>query len=158
MDKPRRTLALEKLASETLRTHPLRRVVIALVVVAAATFLFTLKHEGKKAQEVIAVKQAATAQERAELNEKIAERLPKQLGGPSQNKDQVALVARVAHAIATKSDASKAGITFTYHLMAEPNSINIYAASGGQIYITTASTRANSKSALSMPSCGMNTA
>ena len=131
MDKPPRTQTIETLLKETRRISPRRWFLMAVVALAAGIYLFTLKHEGEQVR-------ASTAEERAALNAEIGERLPKQLGGKSDNKEQVALIERVSQAIATRSDASKATTPLTFHLMAEPNSINIYGLGDGDIYITTA--------------------
>lgn len=131
MDKPARTHAIEKLLNETRRISPRRWFLMAVVALAAGIYLFTLKHEGEQVR-------TTTAQERATLDAEISERLPKLLGGASKNTEQLALVARVAAAITTHSDASKAPTPLTFHLMAEPNSINIYGLADGNIYVTTA--------------------
>jgi len=137
MEKPRRTLALEMRLSQALRTRP-RRVVALLVAVLLATLLLaSLKWQGGRERTQLAAVQALTAQQQAAAAAQVAAYVPQQWGGASTNKTQSALVARVALALTSKSDAGKANPPLHFHLMAEANSLNIYAL-GGEIYLTTA--------------------
>lgn len=138
MDKPRRTQMLETLLAETRKVGPRRKLLMLVAVAVAAGYLLTLKQGAQKEHAGQAAQKAAVEQARAATNEEIVEAMRTRFGGPSQNKDQVALVTRVGELIARKSDAAKAGKAVAFHLVSEPNSINAFGLADGNVYMTTA--------------------
>lgn len=115
-----------------------RKILAAALIIAAAGYLIAVKHGAKQDEATEAVAKSFTGQQRDAMNIEIAKSLDAKYGGASTNRDQIALVSRVGNAIATTSDAKVAKIKFRFHLLAEPDSINLYALSSGDIYVTTA--------------------
>jgi predicted Zn-dependent protease len=116
-----------------------RRKFLAIgLAVAACVYLLTLKHGVTEEQETREIGRHVTNQQRDLLNEEIVKALNKNYKGESRNSDQTALVNRVGAAIITQSEAKDAHMKFRFHLLAEPDSINLYGLSTGDIYITTA--------------------
>lgn len=136
--KPRRTQMLEKLIADARRIHPRRRIIMIALVLATALYLTTLKEGGEQERATKAVANSISAQQRQATNGEIIAAMERDFGGPSSNKDQVALVARVGGTILEKTDAGKAAKPMKVILLAEPDHINIYGLSSGEIYITTA--------------------
>lgn len=136
--KPRRTLMLEKLIADARRIHPRRRIIMVALVLATALYLTTLKEGGEQERATKAVASSISAQQREATNAEIIAAMERDFGGESANKDQVALVARVANTLREKTDAGKAAKPINVILLAEPDHINIYGLSSGEIYITTA--------------------
>ena len=116
-----------------------RRKFLAIgLAVAACIYLLTLKHGVTEEQEARDAGKEVTRQQREVINEDIEKALSKKYHGESSNRDQVALVARVGNAINTQSEAKDSKVKLKFHLLAEPDSINLYGLSTGDVYITTA--------------------
>lgn len=64
--------------------------------------------------------------------------LAQQHGGASRDAEGQATVTRVGTAIVERSDASKGGYPYKFHLLADPNTVNAFALPGGQVFITKA--------------------
>jgi predicted Zn-dependent protease len=111
----------------TKRTRAHRRVMAVLAVLLLG--LVGLKYASE--QEVSVAREQAKQQ-----HEAIARAMAAEYKGESIQLDQRALVARVGKAFAEKSDGKKHPLQF--HLLAEPNAINLFALSSGDIYLTTA--------------------
>lgn len=115
-----------------------RLIGFALVVGAIALVLGNLKmgaHEekAKNDADIAAIRAEAKAAEAAGIKE-----TARLYGGLSNNGDQRALLTRVSSAFTTKSDAKKSPVPLRFHLLAEADDINLFAASSGDIYVTTA--------------------
>ena len=116
-----------------------RRKVLAIgLAVAACLYLITLKHGVTQEQETRDVAKHITDQQRDQINGDILKALSKNYHGESSDRRQVELVTRVGNAIATQSDAKNSPVKLKFHLLAEPDSINLYGLSSGDVYITTA--------------------
>ena len=148
LEKPAADLAGEPAAAEqeTLEKRPLaaphittkRKILAVALAVAATGYLVAVKHgaeQDKKTQDVV---KSLSAQQRNVMNGEIRDAMEKHYGGMSDKREQVALVTRVGTSIATTSDAKNSTIKFKFHLLAEKDSINMYALSSGDIYVTTA--------------------
>ncbi len=114
-------------ATQTKR-HRTRRIVLGCLAMALLV-LAGLKYASHQ-EEAAAV---AQAQQR---HDDITRAMAADYKGESTQMDQRALVARVGEAFAKKSDGKTHPLRF--HLLAEPNAINLFALSSGDIYITTA--------------------
>lgn len=122
------------------KTRLSRKRILFMVAIAAigAALLSTLKQTATEEKKQIALTAAEikTAQLKAEAEG--AKLLLAQYRGLSTNGDQRALLTRVATAYTTKSDAGKSIVPLKFILLAEPNAINLYATSTGEVYVTTA--------------------
>ncbi len=138
MEKPRRTQLLEKLINDTRRIKPRRRILMIALAIAAGGYLMTLKQGVEVERETVTVAKSISAQQREATNGEVSDAMKKDFGGISENKDQQALVARVAGTVIGKTDAAKAAKPIRVILLAEPDHLNLYALSSGEIYLTTA--------------------
>jgi predicted Zn-dependent protease len=59
-----------------------------------------------------------------------------QMGGVSRNAQAVALVQRVGELLVKQSFAAKSPYTFSFHVLADPKTVNAFALPGGPIFIT----------------------
>lgn len=115
-----------------------RRKVLAIgLTIAACIYLLTLKHGVMSEQETRDVAKKLITQQRDQINEDMQRAFKKSYRGESRNKDQVALVERVGSTIVAQSDAKNSRLKLKFHLLAEPDSINVFGLSSGDIYITT---------------------
>jgi len=111
---------------------------IALAVALVAVVGFGIYSQTRGPATVAPTKTKLTAEQ---LNEKAVEMqqfILKKYGGESTNIQQRDLVARVANAIVTKTDAKDAVKGMRFHLLADSNAINSFALPTGDVYITTA--------------------
>jgi predicted Zn-dependent protease len=136
--KPRRTQMLEKLIADARRIHPRRKILTIALAIVAAGYLMTIKQGAVQEQQTLEEVKVKQAERREATNAEINDAMGDDFGGPSTNKDQVALVARVAATIIEKTDAGKAAKPMRVMLLAEPDHINLYGLSSGEIYLTTA--------------------
>ncbi len=111
-----------------------RKLMIIGIVFIAIGGLVVLKHEGKKATQQL----SAEIDKNAVSDEEIKRAMLKEYGGISKNAEQVALVERVGGVILEKISARKNIPPIHFHVVAEANSINLFALPGGDIYVTTA--------------------
>jgi predicted Zn-dependent protease len=58
------------------------------------------------------------------------------MGGVSRNREAAALVERVGAALVRESIASRSPYRFSFHVLADPKTINAFALPGGPIFIT----------------------
>lgn len=115
-----------------------QKIIMVLVVLVGGAGLFTLKTTAKvENAEMVQAKRTASAQ-RATDDAIIYDTLMKHYGGLSSNGEQKALVGRVGTAIRGKLDPKSTAPAMRFHLLAEPNSINLFALSTGDVFITTA--------------------
>lgn len=118
--------------------RPRYTIFMVVLALAAGWFLGNLK-QGSQQEKIARQERAANALiTRDAINQQIEALASSKLGGESKNYEQRMLVARVGNAINTKTDVTKSGKPLHFHLLAEPNAINLYALSTGDIYITTA--------------------
>lgn len=115
-----------------------RKVLAIILAIAACTYLLTLKHGVTQEEKTRDSAKRIIDQQRDQINEDITKAFRKSYKGESSNHQQNALVERVGTAIATQSDAKNSKVKLKFHLLAEPDSINIYGLSTGDVYITTA--------------------
>lgn len=121
------------------RSAPKSRFIIAaLVGVIAIGFLAFLKQESMREQTVLDAEMAADEIQRLKDAKQTSVTLTKAYKGKSRNTTQQELVARVGKALTERSDAKASSKRFAFHLLAEPNAINLFAFSNGDIYLTAA--------------------
>lgn len=111
------------------------RLVIALVIalVSVVTYFSTTSENpltGEK-QRV-----ALTPEQEIALGYKSAPEMAAQMGGLSRNREAAALVQRIGERLARQSIAAKSPYKFSFHVLADPKTINAYALPGGPIFIT----------------------
>lgn len=115
-----------------------RYIVMGVIAVIGIGFVVNMKSNAKRVDAEQAVIKAAAKEQREAKNADIIKQLAASYKGESTNAQQLALVAKVGQAIATKSDAKNRPQPLKFHLLAEPNAINLFALSSGDVYITTA--------------------
>jgi len=79
---------------------------------------------------------ALKPEEEVALGLKSAPQMAAQMGGVSRNRDAVALVERMGAALVRDSIASRSPYRFSFHVLADPRTINAFALPGGPIFIT----------------------
>lgn len=123
-----------------LRPQLSRKQIILMVLVAlvGGAVLLTLKSTAKQESAEIAIAKQNAAEQRAIEAESISETILKRYGGISTNTEQKALVGRVGTAIRSKVDPKSTAPAMRFLLLAEPNSINLFALTNGDVYLTTA--------------------
>lgn len=131
---PRRPTHLSASYAMT-RRRKLALVMVCLITAAGLTYL---KEQSNREQAVINATAAAEKQRVAEQLTKINEALPITYQGESTNAEQQALVAKIGEAFNEKTEAKKRATPLKFHLLAEPNAINLFALPSGDVYITTA--------------------
>jgi predicted Zn-dependent protease len=115
-----------------------QKIIMALVVLVGGAGLWTLKSTAKVENAQIVAAKRNAAEERAAAEAVIYDTLMKRYGGVSNNAEQKALVGRVGTAIRNKIDPKSTAPAMRFHLLAEPNSINLFALSTGDVFVTTA--------------------
>src|SRR5688572_32242791 len=65
-----------------------------------------------------------------------ASQMAAQMGGLSQNEKARVLVRQVGDSLVAKSFAAKSPYKFSFHLLADPRTVNAFALPGGPIFIT----------------------
>ena len=79
---------------------------------------------------------ALKPEEEIALGLKSAPQMAAQMGGVSRNPQAKALVERIGAALVRDSIASKSPYRFSFHVLADPQTINAFALPGGPIFIT----------------------
>jgi predicted Zn-dependent protease len=79
---------------------------------------------------------ALKPEEEVALGLKSAPQMAAQMGGVSRNREAAALVERVGAALVRESIASRSPYRFSFHVLADPKTINAFALPGGPIFIT----------------------
>lgn len=117
-----------------------RKITAVMAIVAVLGIAFLLQMKTKSDASVAEAKAAkiVAQKERDAANVEINNAILQSYRGLSKNGQQKALVARVGSAILTKSDVKNLAVGVRFHLLAEPNSINVFALSTGDVYVTTA--------------------
>lgn len=115
-----------------------RYIVMGLIAAIGIGFVVNMKSNAKRVDAEQAAAKAVVKEQREAHNADIVKQLTASYKGVSTNAQQLALVAKVGTAIATKSDARNHQPSLKFHLLAEANSITLFALSSGDIYVTTA--------------------
>ena len=79
---------------------------------------------------------AMTPEQEINLGYKSAPEMAAQMGGVSRNAQAVALVQRVGETLVKQSVAAKSPYKFSFHVLADPKTVNAFALPGGPIFIT----------------------
>jgi predicted Zn-dependent protease len=111
-----------------------RLVVAALIALAALVSYFgrtTLNPVTGETQRV-----AMTPEEEVALGLKAAPEMAAQMGGVSRNAEARALVQRVGGKLARGAFAAKSTYQFSFHVLADPRTVNAFALPGGPVFIT----------------------
>ena len=122
-------------------SKPARRhsVTVMLMVIALAVGVMAyVKQRSEKMHAEQAAAAALTKQQRDAATAAIMQSIAHSYRTLSNNQQQLALVERVGAALASKSDARLSPVRLKFHLLSEPDAINLFALSSGDIYITTA--------------------
>ena len=111
------------------------RLVIALVIALMAIITyFSSTSENPLTGEKQRV--AMTPEQEIALGYQSAPQMAAQMGGVSQNEKARALVRQVGDSLVAKSFAAKSPYKFSFHLLADPRTVNAFALPGGPIFIT----------------------
>ena len=79
---------------------------------------------------------ALSPEQEVALGAKSAPEMAAQMGGLSRNGEATALVRRVGERLVSRSFASKSPYRFSFHVLADPKTVNAFALPGGPIFIT----------------------
>ena len=79
---------------------------------------------------------AMSPEQEIALGYKSAPQMAAQLGGLSQNEKARALVRQVGEGLVARSVAAKSPYKFSFHVLADPRTVNAFALPGGPIFIT----------------------
>jgi predicted Zn-dependent protease len=79
---------------------------------------------------------AMTPEQEIALGYKSAPQMAAQMGGLSQNPQARALVQRLGEKLVAQSFAAKSPYKFSFHVLADPRTINAFALPGGPVFIT----------------------
>ena len=79
---------------------------------------------------------ALSPEQEIALGYKSAPQMAAQLGGLSQNEKARALARRVGEGLVARSVAAKSPYKFSFHVLADPRTVNAFALPGGPIFIT----------------------
>ncbi|HTG97441.1 MAG TPA: M48 family metallopeptidase [Burkholderiales bacterium] len=79
---------------------------------------------------------AMTPEQEIALGYQSAPQMAAQMGGVSRNAQAVALVQRVGEGLVRQSVAAKSPYKFSFHVLADPKTVNAFALPGGPVFIT----------------------
>ena len=79
---------------------------------------------------------AMTPEQEIALGYQSASQMAAQMGGVSRNAQAVALVQRMGEALVRESFAAKSPYKFSFHVLADPKTVNAFALPGGPVFIT----------------------
>src|SRR5687768_9141010 len=79
---------------------------------------------------------AMTPEQEVALGYKSAPQMAAQMGGLSQNEKARALVRQVGEKLVAESFAAKSPYKFSFHVLADPRTVNAFALPGGPVFIT----------------------
>jgi predicted Zn-dependent protease len=111
------------------------RVVIAVII---ALFAIVTYFSSTSENPLTGEKQrvAMTPEQEIAIGYKSAPEMAAQMGGVSRNAQAVALVQRVGDVLVKQSVAAKSPYKFSFHVLADPKTVNAFALPGGPIFIT----------------------
>ena len=111
------------------------RVVIAVIIALFAIITyFSSTSENPLTGEKQRV--AMTPEQEIALGYQSAPQMAAQMGGISRNAQAVALVQRVGEHLVRQSVAAKSPYKFSFHVLADPKTVNAFALPGGPVFIT----------------------
>ena len=111
------------------------RLLIALVLVVASLFTYfssTSENPFTGEKQRVALK----PEQEIALGYKSAPEMAAQMGGLSKNQEARALVGRIGAKLVQQTAASKSPYKFSFHVLADPRTVNAFALPGGPIFIT----------------------
>ncbi len=111
-----------------------RLVIGAVIALFAIITYFTSTSENPLTGEKQRV--AMTPEQEITIGYKSAPEMAAQMGGVSRNAQAVALVQRVGDLLVKQSVAAKSPYKFSFHVLADPKTVNAFALPGGPIFIT----------------------
>jgi predicted Zn-dependent protease len=111
-----------------------RLVIAAIIALFAIISYFGTSSENPLTGEKQRV--ALTPEQEIALGYKSAPEMAAQMGGVSRNAQAVALVQRVGDLLVKQSVAAKSPYKFSFHVLADPKTVNAFALPGGPIFIT----------------------
>jgi len=111
-----------------------RLVVAAIIALFAIISYFGSTSENPLTGEKQRV--AMTPEQEIALGYQSAPQMAAQMGGLSRNSQAVALVQRVGDGLVRQSVAAKSPYKFSFHVLADPKTVNAFALPGGPIFIT----------------------
>ena len=111
-----------------------RLVVAAIIALFAIVTYFGSTGENPLTGEKQRV--AMTPEQEIALGYKSAPEMAAQMGGVSRNAQAVALVQRVGDGLVRQSVAAKSPYRFSFHVLADPKTVNAFALPGGPVFIT----------------------
>jgi len=111
-----------------------RLVVAAIIALFAIVTYFGSTSENPLTGEKQRV--AMTPEQEIALGYKSAPEMAAQMGGVSRNAQAVALVQRVGEGLVRQSVAAKSPYKFSFHVLADPKTVNAFALPGGPVFIT----------------------
>ena len=111
-----------------------RLVVAALIALFAIISYFGTTTENPLTGEKQRV--AMTPEQEITLGYRSAPEMAAQMGGLSRNAQAIALVQRIGEGLARQSVASRSQYKFSFHVLADPRTINAFALPGGPVFIT----------------------
>ena len=79
---------------------------------------------------------AMTPEQEITLGYQSAPQMAAQMGGESRNAQALALVQRVGEGLVRQSVAAKSPYKFSFHVLADPKTVNAFALPGGPVFIT----------------------
>jgi beta-barrel assembly-enhancing protease len=111
------------------------RVVIAVII---ALFAIVTYFSSTSENPLTGEKQrvAMTPEQEIALGYQSAPQMAAQMGGISRNAQAVALVQRVGEHLVRQSVAAKSPYKFSFHVLADPKTVNAFALPGGPVFIT----------------------
>ena len=111
------------------------RLLIALVLVVVSLFTYfssTSENPFTGEKQRVALK----PEQEIALGYKSAPEMAAQMGGLSKNMEARALVRRVGEKLVAQTAASKSPYKFSFHVLADPRTVNAFALPGGPIFVT----------------------
>jgi predicted Zn-dependent protease len=111
------------------------RLVIAVIIALIAIITY---YSSTSENPLTGEKQrvALSPEQEIALGYKSAPQMAAQLGGLSQNEKARALARRVGEGLVARSVAAKSPYKFSFHVLADPRTVNAFALPGGPIFIT----------------------
>ncbi|HEX6155844.1 MAG TPA: M48 family metallopeptidase [Burkholderiales bacterium] len=111
-----------------------RLVIAAIIALFAVVTYFGSSSENPLTGEKQRV--AMTPEQEVNLGYQSAPQMAAQMGGLSRNTQAVALVQRVGEGLVRQSVAAKSPYKFSFHVLADPKTVNAFALPGGPVFIT----------------------
>ena len=111
-----------------------RLVVAAIIALFAIITYFGSTTENPLTGEKQRV--AMTPEQEIKLGYQSVPQMAAQMGGVSRNAQAVALVQRVGEGLVRQSVAAKSPYKFSFHVLADPKTVNAFALPGGPVFIT----------------------